>query len=435
MNAREAACRALVRVEQGEKSNEVINEILTKNTWQDPRDRALFTRTVLGTLQNRIFLDMCISGYSNIRMEKMRPVIRNMLRLSAYQLCFLDTVPTHAVCNEAVNLTKKMGYGALTRFVNAICRKLSTNIRGLYDLCDLPAVKYSFPRWIERELKDQYDEQDAVRIMEAFQGEPAPLTVRFNSSKGEKEQILGELHAQGIKAEHAKYARNAWYLHDHPSPGEIAAFQEGLIQYQDLTSILASESLALQPSEKVLDLCAAPGGKTIAAADMVGSDGHVISCDISETKLEKIRENIERCGFSNIVPTLNDAAVFRSEWEEAFDAVIADLPCSGLGTISHKPEVRYRVTQDDVKSLSTLQKTILTNAAKYLKHGGRLLFSTCTFTQEENRENMEFLLGQPEIEPFVPAIPIRSKDSCSIQLMPYMYDVKDGFYIACFRRR
>ncbi|MBO4289041.1 MAG: 16S rRNA (cytosine(967)-C(5))-methyltransferase RsmB [Lachnospiraceae bacterium] len=435
MDAREAACRALARVEQGEKSNEVINEMLSANGWQDLRDRALFTKTVLGTLQNRIFLDMCIGGYSSVRMEKMRPMIRNLLRLSAYQLCFLDAVPAHAVCNEAVKLTKKLGYGALTRFVNALCRKLAENIRGLYDLCDLPAVRYSFPRWIEQELKDRYTAEETVRIMEAFQGEPAPLTARFNLSKAGKEEILSKLHEQGIRTEPSGISKNAWFLKDHPAPGEVAAFQEGLIQYQDLTSILAVEALALQPGEKVLDLCAAPGGKTIAAADAVRPEGSVTSCDVSEGKLSKIQENAERCGFSHVIPVMNDASLFRPEWESAFDAVIADLPCSGLGTLGHKPEVRYRVTPQDVAALSKLQRTMLTHAARYLKPGGRLLFSTCTFTRAENDDNTAFLDAMQELEPFAPAISPAKPGQHAVQLMPDQKEIRDGFFIACFRRR
>ena len=435
MNVREAACCALLRVEQGEKSNEVIAEILQKNEWQDPRDRALFTKMVLGTLQNRIFLDMCINGYSNVRMERMRPMIRNLLRLSAYQCCFLDNVPAHAVCNEAVKLTKKLGYGALVRFVNALCRRLAENIEGLYDLCDLPAVKYSFPRWIEMELKDQYPAEEVVPIMASFQEDPAPLTARFNLSRGSKEEILDSLAGQGIRVRASKYSDNAWHLKDHPEPGKVDAFKRGLIQYQDLTSILAVEALGLLPGDKVLDLCAAPGGKTVAAADLTGQEGRVISCDVSEAKLTKIRENAARCGFANIVPTLNDALIFRPEWEGAFDAVIADLPCSGLGTMGHKPEVRYRVTPEDVEALAAMQKTMLTHAVRYLRPGGKLLFSTCTFTKKENRDNTKYLSAMAGLKPMTPAISMAEPGKNAIQLLPHLYDVRDGFYIACFKRR
>ena len=435
MNVREAACRALLRVEQGEKSNEVINDILSGNTLQDPRDRALFSKIVLGTLQNLLFLDFCINGYSSVRTEKMRPLIRNLLRITAYQSCFLNNVPAHAICSEAVSLTKKLGFGALTRFVNAMSRKLSANTRGLYELCEIPTIKYSCPRWIWMELAKQYGEIETARIVKSFQDEPAFLTARFNLSKADSEEILGCLEEQGIRAQRAPYSKNAWYLMNHPAPKEVTAFKEGLIQYQDLTSILAVESLALQPGEQVLDLCAAPGGKTVAAADFVASEGSVISCDISGSKLQKIIENAERCGFTWIHTVQNDATVFNPEWEGRFDAVIADLPCSGLGTMGHKPEVRYRVTPEDVTALADLQRSMLKHAVRYLKPGGRLLFSTCTFTEAENTGNDGYLTGLEELEPLRPAIPLCEDEDHSIQLMPHRHTVHDGFYIACFRRR
>ena len=429
---RELACRALMRVEQGEKSNEVIDGVLRTAPPADARDRAFFTRLVLETLQNRLFLDAAIDRVSSVKTGKMKPFIRNLLRLSACQLAFFDAVPASAVCSEAVKAAKKNGFVQLSGFVNAVCRKLSQTVRSFYE--EAPAaVRYSVPDWIAAELTAQYGKEDAVRMMAAFSGTHAPLTARFHLSKATEREILDALAAQGIRAEKAPYAKNAWYLTEHPAPGRISAFAAGLLQFQDLTSVLASEALDLRPGERVLDLCAAPGGKSVAAADLVGREGRVVSCDKSEAKLARIRENAARCGFAHMEAVQNDATVFRPDWEGAFDAVIADLPCSGLGTMGHKPEIRYRVTPEDVTALAALQRRMLEHAVRYLRPGGRLMFSTCTFTRAENAENTRFLLQSGGLMPLRPAI-APAKEDCALQLMPALYDVSDGFYIACFRR-
>ena len=258
------------------------------------------------------------------------------------------------------------------------------------------SLRFSMPEWIVRYFCDNYGEEAAERAFGHY-FEPSKTFIRCNSSKIAPDELFERLKARGIAAEKTDIER-CLKISDYSKLGGIPEFEEGLFTVQDMSSIMAGEIADVRPGMKVLDLCAAPGGKSLNIADRMMSaenkapgQGTVTACDISEQKVRLIDENIARCGFQNIVTRVNDATVFVPDFENAFDTVIADVPCSGLGIIGRKPDIKYNMTPEGQKELVALQRSILENAVRYVKQGGRLLFSTCTVNHAENEENVSFI--------------------------------------------
>lgn len=436
-NTREIACSIVSAVlEQGGQSHVVLRETLNRHPEMPGRDRHFVQYLVHGTVENLLLLDAKLNRVSKTPVNKMKPWIRTILRTGAYQILFMEKVPASAACNEAVKLAEKHHFHGLKGFVNGVLRAVARDP-------SLPegdlALRYSTPAWLMERWQKTWGTEKTKAMMEAFL-QPAKLSVRWNLSLASKDEIIQSLTGQKAALEPLPFGLPGCFLTEFERIDGLTAFQKGWIQVQDVSSILAGEAAAPKPGSRILDLCAAPGGKSLHLADLLRGTGEVIACDLTEKKTAIIEENLRRCGLLNLSVQVSDARVFRPEWEASFDLVMADLPCSGLGTIGHKPEIKYRVTPESIHSLSALQREILSAAVRYLKPGGTLVYSTCTVDAEENIDNFRWLLETFPLEP-VPLTDVlpqgpedESRKAGYIQLLPGTHPC-DGFFISKCKRK
>ena len=395
-------------LEEHRPSHLVIADYLDSHSEISDMDRSFVKRLVMGVIERRLMLDYVADAVSKTKTAKMKPVVRNMIRMGIYQLLYMN-VPDSAACNESVKLAKKRGLANLSGFVNGVLRNIA---RQKAELTDLSAIKddikrlsleYSVPEWIVRYYLDNYGIEAAKKAFEHYLT-PSKTFIRCNSSRLTPDELVERLERQGIVAQRTDIER-CMAIGGFSSLSNISEFKQGLFSVQDMSSVMAGEIADIRGDERVLDLCAAPGGKSMNIADRILSTGdpegyragkeagrgNVLSCDISEQKVRLIKANVERCGFKNITTCVNDASVFVPEFENAFDIVIADVPCSGIGIIGRKPDIKYNMTPEGQKELVTLQRSILDNAVRYVKPGGQLLFSTCTVNRKENEENASYI--------------------------------------------
>lgn len=445
INVRSEAHKALMMIlEEKRPSHLVIREALAAYPGMERRDRAFFTRLCEGTIEQLLRLDYVLNQCSSVPVRKMKPVIRTLLRMSVYQLLFMDSVPDSAVCNEAVRLAGKRGFSGLKGYVNGVLRSVCRLEKEKTLPCrevneqEYLSINYSVPLWLVEYLTVHYGRGNVEKILEGFLTE-RPLTVRMNLSRGNPGKMIGSLENQGVSVK--REFDEILKLENTGNPAELSAMKEGLIQVQDFASMLPVFAADINPGEIVVDVCAAPGGKTLHAADVLSGTGKVYSRDLSEEKVNLIRENIERTGLTGIETSVHDAAEFDPDLEAKADVVIADLPCSGLGIIGKKPDIKYRMDMAQISELAALQRQILTTVRRYVRPGGRLIFSTCTLSSEENQENRNWFLKEfPEFE----ALPIEDRHFAVfeeesiregyIQLVPGIHPC-DGFYVAAFVRK
>ncbi len=387
--ARVTALDILLTAERGGYVGEILKAELKKNEKLEKEDRAFLTRLVEGVTERRITLDQLVDHFSKTPVKKLHPVIRESLRMGAYQLIFMDHVPDYAVINEAVELVKRKKLGKLTGFVNAILHKIAAwknsgqaEISLMEWINKTPERKYSTPDWICRRLKQAYGKEKAEMILKD-QFRERPLSLRVNRTKISGADALKLLLENGFAVEAGALSKQAVRVMNAENPAELPGWKEGLFSVQDESSMLAIEAAEIKPGDRVLDLCAAPGGKSTYAAELSGN--RVIARDISAEKLKKIEENAERLGL-DIEVRAGDAAEFVPEFAGTADLVICDVPCSGLGVIGKKNDIKYRLDPKDPANLAKLSSEILDTAARYVKPGGKLLFSTCTILPVENGE-------------------------------------------------
>ncbi len=449
-----AVCENILEevLEKDGQSHRLLQQAFRTHPELTARDRRFVTRLVRGTLEELLLLDERLALLMKLPVRKLKPYIRTLLRLSLYQLFFMEDVPASAVCNEAVKLVKASPYRDLAGFVNGVLRSAARR-----EAWPEPseAARCRMPQELLSLLQQYWGRADAERMCMHFL-QPSPLTVRINPARTDAAAVRAAFEAGGMLCGEIPGLPEVLSLQAQKDPaGEEAVpfeqqtpFRDGLVQVQDISSVLAVRAADPGAGMQVLDLCAAPGGKCLHAAQLIAAAekdcavpvrGSVLACDLTERKVSLIRENIARCGADNIRTEAADAAVFRPEREGKYDLVIADLPCSGLGVIGRKPEIRYRVTGAQIRELAALQRSILQNAVRYVKPGGLLLFSTCTVTKEENEENAAYLRGLPCLEPvdFSDRMPeylrqyIREQ---TLQLLPGREDT-DGFFICLMRRK
>ena len=398
----------------------LIKNVLDKYSFMDRRDRAFIKTLTEGTVENRIALDYCIDKVSSVKTEKMKPAVRAIIRMGAYQLYFMDHVPDSAVCNEAVKLAKLKHLDGLTGFVNGVLRSIARQ-KGSIIYPDIE-TEYSCPKWIAGMFRRDYGKERAECIIKSFAEHPA-LYIRVNTVKTDADGLLKILKEQGVEAEYAPIVPDkALVIKSDFVPGESEAFRNGLFTIQDLSSVTALNEAGIRPGMYVMDLCAAPGGKTTFAAELINGSGSVRAFDQNEEKVRYINENVSRLGLSCVSASVHDACTPDEENIGKADAVIADLPCSGLGVIRRKADIRYRVKYEDIAALQELQRKILMNAAMYVKDGGRLIFSTCTVTREETSDQAEYIEND-----------LHMKKLKERQFLPGI-DPCDGFYYAVFQK-
>ena len=428
VNERELVLDMLLQITRdGEYSHIVIKNVLDKYQYLDKRERAFITRVVNGTLERMIEIDYIINLFSKVKVNKMKPLIRTILRSSVYQMKYMDSVPDSAICNEAVKLAGKRGFVNLKGFVNGVLRNISRNLDKINypdekDKVSYLSVKYSLPEWLVKQWLNVYDEETVKTIGSAFL-EEKPLTVRFNERKIKKEDLVGILKKEGVTVGEVPEIPCALYLSGYEHLSALPSFCEGLNHLQHLSSMQEALWSGVKEGDKVLDLCAAPGGKSIHIAELLNGTGHVEARDLTEYKVDLLRDNIERSGLTNIEAVCQDATVYDPDKKKSADIVIADLPCSGLGVLGKKPDLRYKMNEKTEADLVELQRKILSVVKDYVKPDGKLLYSTCTIHREENEGNVEWFLKEyPEFE--------LVKDK---QMIPGK-DTGDGFYIAIIKR-
>lgn len=443
INPREVAADALMEIMSAEAYNTMtLRRLLRQNGAMSRQDRAFVTEIVNGTLRNLIYIDYVLNLFSKTKTEKMKPWLLAVLRTAVYQMYFMD-VPDSAAANEAVKLAGVRGYGSLKGFVNGVLRTAARQ-KGAIPLpqigtAEYLSVRYSHPLWLIRMWTAYFGYAETEKIC-AFDNEAPDVTIRVNTLKMDTETLKKQLKQAGVAVTDGRLSKDALHLTRTADISRLESFREGLFHVQDESSQLAVRILDAQKDETILDMCAAPGGKSFTAAEMMQNEGRLTACDIYEHKIALLEEGAERLGIAIMDCQVKDAAERETE-HELYDRVLVDAPCSGLGLMRKKPDIRLKKDGSEIDSLIQIQREILDNAADYVKKGGVLVYSTCTLCRKENEKNLEwFLQRHPEfaaedISPFLPADwETDTAKQGYITLLPHKTGT-DGFFISRMRRK
>lgn len=434
-SAREVALQALVACrKQGAWSDGYLKKAI-REAGLDSRDGALATRLCFGVLQNRMLLDFYLAQFSRLPLGRMEEQTLEALRLGAYQVLFLTKIPPSAAVNESVELARKYAHNPKAPgVVNGILRNLLRQKDQLRQPPDL-ATRYSHPDWLVKEFSLALKDDEALeRLLEMDNSRPATYA-QINTLHWTGEQAALRLTEEGVEVTPHPWLPNCLQLSGTGDIERLKSFQDGAFYVQDPAARMAVLAADPAPGMRVLDACAAPGGKSFAAAMIMGGSGELVACDIHPHKERLICAGAERLGITCIDAQTQDGRVFREEWTEKFDCVLADVPCSGLGIIRKKPDIRYKDPQE-LQRLPEVQRSILDNVARYVRRGGVLLYSTCTVLERENRAVVQrFLADHPEFtaERFQLPDPVGECREGMLTLWPHLYGT-DGFFVAKLRR-
>lgn len=443
MNARQVAYDVLYDVEiNGNYSNMAINKHF-KDKKISLEDKKLATEIIYGTIENRTYLDYVINKFSKIKVKKMSDPVRLVLRMGTYQVLCLNGVSDYAAVDESVKMIKKVDIKS-SGFVNAVLRNISRRKDALGDIklgnkMETLATKYSYNSWILSELKKDYREEFGEEFVEDFleaASEKPELYVRVNTIKTNFDTLKAELEKNEIICNKTPYYKGALQVKNIRNVENEINYKKGYYTIQDISSMMASLSLNPTKGSKVLDICAAPGGKSTHLAELMENTGEILACDKYEHKLKLIENSAKRLGVKNIKTELQDATVFDESKVDQFDYVLADVPCSGMGIVRRKPEIKFK-KKEDVQGIENLQFEILENAAKYTKPGGVIVYSTCTIFKRENidvvnkflKENKNYHLE--EIDNI--NLDIDSQKNGYIEIFPNIHGM-DGFFIAKIKK-
>lgn len=460
-NIREIVLDTLLTLERGEEfSHRLLKAVLDKYDYLDGRDRGFIKRLTEGTLERRLELDYYLDQYSTVPVRKMKPLIRCLLRMSVYQILYMDSVPDSAVCNEACKLAGKRKFRNLKGFVNGVLRNLSKNKEALPmpDESENPtgylSIKYSMPEWLVDLWLDEYGKEGTTILLEGLlQIHPVSLRFRTAFSGAERKRIMEEIGRTGASVRQSTYLPCVCTAGNIEGVDALPGFAAGVFTVQDVTSALAVEAAGITPEAFVMDICAAPGGKSILASEMAK---RVLARDVSEKKTLLIAENVNRLKAENVEIQVFDATLFDDTYAEQADVLLMDLPCSGLGVIGKKRDIKYRIQPEEIPGIIELQRKIFEKSWRYVKPGGILLYSTCTINRGENEEMVRWILENFPFEPksledVLPAelllqrqrvrglvkkpLPLdESGQSACIQFLPG-YMEGDGFFFAKLRRK
>lgn len=464
VNTRELVLDILLEMEKrDEYGNLLIRNVLDKYDYLEDREKAFLKRLAEGVTERRIQLDYVLDSFSSTPVRRMKPLIRSLLRMGAFQILFMDAVPDSAACNEAVKLAEKRHFHSLKSFVNGVLRNVARNKNRIpwpdrqKEPCRYLSVRFSMPEWIVRMWMEEYGTEKTERMLQGLL-EERPVTIRISPrlSEEEREAFRKALEEAGACPRQHPLLPCAWMIGRSGGIASLPGFAEGLFTVQDVSSMLVGECAGFERRRReregdsvsggrqdplfVLDVCAAPGGKAVHGAQCLGAYGKVLARDVSEARAAYIRENAERLGLSNLEVQIWDATLRDERMERRADVVLADLPCSGLGVIGRKPDIKYRVTPESLKEVAALQRRILNTVWEYVRPGGLLIFSTCTINREENEEMAEWFLQN---HPFI-CVPLEGRipgeylsehsPEGMCQLLPGIHET-DGFFLSCFRRR
>ena len=426
ISARDAALKVLCEAEKSDVFASDLLSLLLKKYSIEPREKALASTLIGGVMQNRIFIDYQLAAHYDKSLEMLSAEVLNILRIGAYQILFLTKVPVYSAVDEAVKQAKRFKQASAAGLVNAVLRKIS-----LYkDKPFMPkadnkiktlSVKYSIPAWLISVFMKNTD--DPSKAAEGYATQPK-IHLRVNTVKTTAEKLIEKL-GFGETA----FVKNAVTVDKFPNIAQNEAYLSGLFHVQDLASQICSAAVDVKENMRVLDLCAAPGGKTFTMAEIMGNKGEIIACDVSRSRLDLIDSGAKRLGLDIVKTCVNDATLTNSDLG-LFDRVLCDAPCSGFGVMRRKPEIRYK-SQKEVASLPSIQYKILCEGASHVKKGGRLIYSTCTFIPEENEEiTQKFLAEHQDFE----AVPIFEGEKTHKTYYPHL-DNTDGFFIAAFVKK
>lgn len=430
VNVRDVALECLLSITRdGNFSHLVMQDVLSKYQYLEKQERSFLNRLVMGTLERMRELDYIINQFSTVKVNKMKPVIRLILRMGVYQLLYMDSVPDSAVCNESVNLAKKRSFQNLKGFVNGVLRNIAREKEHIVypdkekDPKAYLEVAYSVPGWILDLWMKEYDTDTVEEMLQAFLTE-GPTCIRVNTGKISVEELSIRLKAQGITAEAHPEEERALYISNYDYLNRIPEFKEGLFYIQDISSMQIGNVAAPKPGDICIDVCAAPGGKSLHVAELLQGTGQVYARDLTPKKVALIEDNILRMGAGNVTAQMWDATILDETMVEKADVVLADLPCSGLGILGKKPDIKYRLSMEQVKDIVVLQRQILDVVCQYVKPNGTLVYSTCTINGMENGDNVKWFLEKHKEYELV----------AEKQIMPKK-GYNDGFFYAKFLKR
>ena len=422
VNTRELCLQMLIEInEKHQYSHLVLRDVLSKYQYLSKQERAFITRLTEGTVEHMIELDYIIDAFSKTKVRKMKPLIRNLMRMGVYQIKYMDSIPDSAVCNESVKLAKRHKFGQLSGFVNGVLRNIARNIADLEMPEDL-SIKYSMPQWIVDKWTKDYGESKTEEILKGFM-EERPISIRTNLTRITPQQLKEKLIEEGVivgelPLEYAFTISGFDYLE------ALDSFSQGLFYVQDVSSMMVAEWAKVSEGDYVIDVCAAPGGKSTHVAELLNGTGMVEARDLTEYKVSLIEDNISRHELTNMKAVCMDATVFDEGSVDKADVLICDLPCSGLGVLAKKTDIRYKMSKEQQEELVQLQRDILSAVHSYVKPGGTLVYSTCTININENEGNVSWILEQyPEFEL------VEQK-----QLFPGEIS-NDGFFLAKLKKR
>lgn len=424
-----------------EKALQIINDVLYKGTFLeesleilkvsniDERDFAFIKEITTGVVRNKTYLDYVIRQNSRVRFNRIHKIILIILEMAIYQMYFLDKVPDYSIVDESVNLAKIYGNKGSISFTNGILRSIAKKKPAqvtLKNSIDNLSTYYSHPRFYTEYFYENYGEEFTKKLLKA-NNEKAPFTIRVNSFKTNRDDLIKNLSQIGFEIEETSYDKALNIL----NPNGIIDteyFEKGQFYVQDLGSILVSSFLNPRKDSKVLDLCAAPGGKTTHLSELMDNTGEIVACDKSKGKINLIKENAQRLGCKNISPMINDARVLNDDFVNKFDYVLVDAPCSGTGLYRKKPDIKWNKGIDDLKDLGKIQLEILNNAKEYVKDQGLLLYSTCSISKTENEDVIENFLRENKNFKIK-----KLRDKEVLKLFPSV-DGSDGFSICLLEK-
>lgn len=425
MSARELAINVLYKIEVGEAySNTTLNKELEKSDLNN-LDKGLASELVYGVMTWKLTLDEIIARYSTIKLKKISPWIINILRIGIYQIAFLDKIPESAAVNESVKLAKKYGHEASAKFVNAILRKIEKNeMDKLVDYIatkpkmdnEIISILTSHPIWLVDELLKEYDKKFVMGLLNANNITP-DITIRVNTLRTTRDELKKLLELKNVDCKLGK-------LPDSILAKKMNSFEGQLYVVQDEAAQLACLKLEPKEGECVLDACAAPGGKTTYLAQLMNNNGKIDAWDVHESRVKLIKEASDKLGLTIINERTRDASLYYTELLEKYDKILLDVPCTGIGVIRKKPDIKWTRKLEDIEEIVSVQYRILDNCSRYLKSGGTMVYSTCTVLGRENGMQIKTFLEEHKDFELLE----------EINLYPHI-DETDGFYIAKLRRK
>lgn len=429
-SARQTAFEILNKIQSDNSySNLALDHALDKAD-TDNKDKKFVSALVYGVTERRITLDYNLSLYLSQPIKKLKPEVLTALRLGAYQILFMDKIPVSAAVNESVKLAKKNGAAFASGLVNAVLRKIISN--GLKTDGSM-SVNYSAPEWLCDMWCKSYGRENAEKLLEASFG-AVDTVLRVNTEKIDADNLINLLAEEGFDCETGGNVENSAVVKSGGAVHKTEAYKNGLFHVQDAASQLCCKALGVQENETVIDICAAPGGKSFTLAENMKNTGRIISCDIYEHRLKLISDGAERLGLTNIETVRNDGNVFNPDFPLA-DKILCDVPCSGLGVIRKKPEIRFKKSEE-VDKLQDLQYSIMCISSRYLKIGGVMVYSTCSLNPNENEKIVEKFLTEHDNFEGVRVLSDISRygvDTDYLTLMPHIHGC-DGFFISAVRR-